>query len=62
LRDLDVERQRPQGLRDADIDRQRPRGLRDGEIERQRAYINDPDYAYYKLKKTFDEIWGGDKR
>jgi len=57
LRDADADRQRPQGLRDADIDRQRPQGLRDGEIERQRAYINDPDYTYYKLKKTFDENW-----
>ena len=57
LRDADADRQRPQGLRDADIERQRPQGLREGEVERQRAYINDPDYAYYKLKKTFDENW-----
>ncbi len=62
LRDADADRQRPQGLRDADIERQRPQGLRDGEVERQRAYINDPDYAYYRLKKTFDENWNTSDR
>ena len=69
--DVDVERQRPLGLRDSDIERQRPLGLSDADIERQRAlgfreatvgsgyrvYINDPDYAYYRLKKTFEENW-----
>ena len=63
LTDADVERQRPRGLTDADVERQRPYGLTDAEIERQRprgfrAYVNDPDYAYYRLKKTFEDIWG----
>ena len=58
LTDLDVRRYNPQGLTDVDVERQRPRGLTDTDIERRRVYINDPDYAYYRLKKTFDEIWG----
>src|SRR5229473_42722 len=67
----DIDRQRPLGLHDADIERQRALGLRDADIERQRAlglreagvagryrvYINDPDYAYYRLKKAFEENW-----
>ena len=71
LRDADIERQRALGLRDADIERQRALGLSDVDIERQRAlglreagvagryrvYINDPDYAYYRLKKAFEENW-----
>src|SRR5437870_1626588 len=71
LRDADIDRQRPLGLHDADIERQRALGLRDADIERQRAlglreagvagryrvYINDPDYAYYRLKKAFEENW-----
>ncbi len=73
LRDsqLDYERQRPLGLRDSQLDyeRQRPLGLRDSQLdyERQRplglreadagVYINDPEYAYYRLKKAFDESW-----
>ena len=66
LRDADVDRQRPLGLRDADIERQRALGLRDGiyaaaasdaDGGRQRIYINDPEYAYYRLKKAFEEGW-----
>jgi len=71
LHDADIERQRALGLRDADIERQRALGLSDVDIERQRAlglreagvagryrvYINDPDYAYYRLKKAFEENW-----
>ena len=32
-------------------------GLND---DRQRSYggLYDPDYANYKLKKTFDDVWG----
>jgi len=29
--------------------------LRDGETAR--VYINDPEYAYYRLKKTFEDVW-----
>ena len=65
LRDADVERQRALGLRDADVERQRALGLRDGTYAaasdadggRQRIYINDPEYAYYRLKKAFEEGW-----
>ncbi len=66
LRDADIERQRALGLRDADIERQRALGLRDGiyaaaasdaDGGRQRIYINDPEYAYYRLKKAFEEGW-----
>ena len=63
-RQLDYERERPLGLRDSQLDyeRQRPLGLREADIGRQQVYINDPDYAYYRLKRTFEEIWGSDKR
>src|SRR5229473_311720 len=58
LRDADIERQRALGLRDADIERQRALGLREaGVAGRYRVYINDPDYAYYRLKKAFEENW-----
>lgn len=57
LADADIERQRPRGLRDPEIERQRPYGLRESEVERQRTYINDPDFAAFKLKKTFDDLW-----
>ena len=52
---LNDDRQRSYGLND---DRQRSYGLTDAEIERQRVYMMDPDYAYYRLKKSFDEAWG----
>jgi len=57
--DLDIERQRPLGLRsDLDVERQRPLGMRDAQVAgRYRVYINDPDYAYYKVKKAFEENW-----
>jgi len=50
---------RQKGLRDVDTARQEPQGLLDSDpaIERQRAYAIDPDYAHYKMKKTFQEIW-----
>ena len=67
LRDADIERQRALGLRaDTDVERQRALGLRDGiyaaaasdaDGGRQRIYINDPEYAYYRLKKAFEEGW-----
>jgi hypothetical protein len=28
-----------------------------GPTVRHRVYINDPDYAYYRLKKAFEENW-----
>jgi hypothetical protein len=42
------------GLND---DRQRSYG---GMYDRQQSYggMYDPDYINYKLKKTFDEVWG----
>jgi hypothetical protein len=74
LRDSDYARQQPQGLRDSDIARQQPQGLRDSDIARQqpqglretsgagyRVYVTDPDYAYYKLKKIFDDNWVASK-
>ncbi|HSV23989.1 MAG TPA: hypothetical protein VLJ17_13285 [Xanthobacteraceae bacterium] len=71
LRDLlpsEIERQRPTGLRDlqpSEIERQRPTGLRDlqpSEIERQRMYMIDPEYAHYRLKKAFEEVWGTNEK
>ena len=57
--DADYERQRPLGYRDdADYERQRPRGLTDSGGAPPRLYIADPDYTYYRLKKTFEDIWG----
>jgi hypothetical protein len=56
-----AECQLPLGLRDQayaapqvpqlDYERQRQLGLR------AEVYVNDPDYAYYRLKKTFNEMW-----
>jgi hypothetical protein len=45
------DRQRPPGPRYADVQRQQPQGLPD------LAYLNDPDYASFRLQKAFDEIW-----
>ena len=28
-----------------------------GELDQQRLYVNDPDYAEYRLRKLFDENW-----
>jgi len=58
MNDPAVERLRSYGLSDPAIDRLRSYGLTDAEIERQRVYMMDPDYAYYRLKKNFDEAWG----
>jgi len=48
-------RRPPQAFLDNGFPRQQPQA--DSMIERQRAYINDPDYGHYKLKKTFEEVW-----
>jgi hypothetical protein len=58
MNDPAVERLRSYGLSDPAIERLRSYGLTDAEIERQRVYMMDPDYAYYRLKKNFDETWG----
>jgi hypothetical protein len=45
------------GLNDPGFDRQRSYG---GMYDRQQSYggMYDRDYANYRLKKTFDEVWG----
>ena len=58
MNDPAVERLRSYGLSDPAIERLRSYGLTDSEIERQRVYMMDPDYSYYRLKKSFDESWG----
>jgi len=59
-RDLtDAEMARQKGMHEADITRQQPHGLRDMDpaIARQRAYMIDPDYVHYLLKRNFQEVW-----
>jgi hypothetical protein len=40
-----------------DCDRRDYGSDRAGEPNQQRMYVNDPDYAQYRLKKFFDENW-----
>ena len=59
-RDLtDAEMARQKGMREAEITRQQPQGLRDTDpaVARQRAYLMDPDYVHYLLKKNFQDVW-----
>jgi hypothetical protein len=57
-RDAYIARQRAPGSSDVDFERQRALGMRDaGSAGRYGVYVNDPDYAYYRLKKIFEENW-----
>jgi hypothetical protein len=59
-RDLtDAEMARQKGMREAEVTRQQPQGLRDTDpaVARQRAYLMDPDYVHYLLKKNFQDVW-----
>ena len=58
----DNERQRPLGLSDLDVERERLLNMGDGGSPRLRVYIDDPDYAYYRLKKMFEETWVTDAK
>jgi len=64
-RDLtDAEMARQKGMREAEITRQQPQGLRDTDpaVARQRAYLMDPDYVHYLLKKNFQDVWSTGNR
>jgi hypothetical protein len=62
LADMAADRQRTYGMYDPNYDRQRSYGgMYDGRHDdRQRSYggMYDPDYLNYKLKKTFEDVWG----
>src|SRR5712675_2471088 len=64
-RDLtDAEMARQKGMRETENTRQQPQGLRDTDpaIARQRAYLMDPDYVHYLLKKNFQDVWSTGNR
>jgi hypothetical protein len=71
LAEMAVQRQRSHGMYYPNADRQRSfGGLNHPALDRQRSYggmydrqqsyggMYDSDYANYRLKKTFDEVWG----